>query len=173
MVPCEPCRKRAIPPLSDRKARCVRLPQGFRTSTNLAQKALIDGSRVYGFGPQEGKLVCIVLNLLGNAHPGGVTAGKAVMEQNRPPAGRSRLQEGRHLARMERVNTGVVVSSEEHHRGISRGRPDVLVGRVPEQIAELLFVLRGAIFRLPVRAHKKILVAQHIQQWISAPNSRK
>jgi hypothetical protein len=39
-------------------------------------------ARLPGFSPEERKLVCVVLDLLIHAHAGGVSTGKAVMQQN-------------------------------------------------------------------------------------------
>src|ERR1035437_8483575 len=92
------------------------------------------GGELCGFRPQEGKFVGVVLNLLLDADAGGVTAGKTVMEKDGPSTGRGRLQQSCHLACMERVHAGVVVSGKEHYRGIGCAGLDILVGRVLEQI---------------------------------------
>jgi hypothetical protein len=51
--------------------------------------------------------------LLLDGNPRGVASGKTVVEEDGPSAGRSRLQQGSHFARMERVNACVVVSGNE------------------------------------------------------------
>src|ERR1039458_2974023 len=102
----------------------------------------LDGGGVSGFRPQEGKFVGVVLNLLLGANAGGVTTGKTVMEKDGTSTGRGRLQQGCHLARMERIDAGVVVSGKKHYGRIGCAGFDILVGRVLEEISELSFVFR-------------------------------
>ena len=51
-------------------------------------------------------------------------------------------KQGRHLARVQRVDARIAVAGEEHHRGIGCAGLHVLIGRVLQQVGELLFVLR-------------------------------
>src|SRR5579863_303053 len=74
---------------------------------------------------------------------------------------------------MERVDALIAVAGKEHDGGKVRAGFDVLIGRVFEQVRKLLLVLCGAVFGDPVSAYKKLLVAQHVEQRISAPDSRK
>jgi hypothetical protein len=71
---------------------------------------------------------------------------------------------------VKRVDARIAVAGKEHHGRIGCATLYVVIGRVLEQIEELFFVFRGTVFRGPVRAHKKLLEAQHVQQRIAAPD---
>jgi len=62
------------------------------------------------FRPQERELVCGVLNFLIHADSRRVASLHAVMQQDGPAAGRRRLHQGRHFARMKGVHARVAVA---------------------------------------------------------------
>ncbi len=99
---------------------------------------LFGGGRGSCFGPEEAELVGIVLDLLVDADAGRVSAGEAVVEQNGTAAGRSGLEKCGHFAGVKRVDAGVAVAGEEHDGGIGGAGLYVVVGRVFEQVEELV-----------------------------------
>ena len=73
--------------------------------------------RLSRFCPQESELVCRILDFLFHAHAGGVPAGNAVVQKNWPPAGRIRLQQRRHLARVQRIHPRVAGAGKNSTAG--------------------------------------------------------
>ena len=63
------------------------------------------------------------------------------------------LHKGRHLARVQGIDAGIVVSGEEHDRGILPPGLHILVGRVFEEVGEILCLLRAAVLGGPEPAH--------------------
>ncbi len=120
--------------------------------------------RSAGFGPQEGQFVGVVLNLLLDADASRVAAREAVVKQYGPTAGGCRLQQCRHLARMQGIDARIAVAREKHDGRIIGARLHVLIGRVLVEIRKLLLVFGGAVFGGPVRTLLELLVAQHVQQ---------
>ena len=80
-------------------------------------------------------------------HPCAVAALEGVVQQDGTVAATGGLHEGGHLARVQRVDAGIVVAGEEHDGGILGSRLHVLVGRVFEQVGEL--PLRPPRCRIP------------------------
>src|ERR1035437_806924 len=73
---------------------------------------------------------------------------------------------------MERIDAGGAGAGEKHHGGVCRTRLYVVVGRVFQQVGELLFLVGGAVFGGPLRALKELLIAQHIEERIAAEYGR-
>src|ERR1035438_5974600 len=106
------------------------------------RSALLAMCWLCGFGPEEGKPVGIVLNLLVGTHTAAVSYRLARVEQDGPAAGGGRLQQGRHLTGVERVRKRIgFAASEKQDRRIGRSGLHVLVGRELEQMHKLLVVL--------------------------------
>ena len=76
-----------------------------------------------GFSPEKAELIGVVLDLLIHADARRVSTGETVVEQNGTIAFRRRLQKCSHLARMQRIDTGVAIAGEEHDCRIFRSRP--------------------------------------------------
>jgi hypothetical protein len=123
-----------------------------------------------GFGPEEGELIGIVLNLLLDADPGRVASAGAVVQKHGPPALRFELQQRRHLPCVKRVDPRVAVASEKHHGRIIRTLLHVLIRRLFVEIRKLLLLFGGTVLGGPVRALLELLIAEHIQKRIPAPD---
>ncbi len=65
---------------------------------------------------------------------------------------------------MQRVHAGVGIAGLEHHRRIFRAPFDVVVGRVLQDVGELLRVLRRAVLGHPQRRQLELVVADHVEQ---------
>ncbi len=73
-----------------------------------------------------------------------------------------RLEPGRHLPGVQRVDAGVVGTGHEQDRGIGGARPDVMVGRIGVKRLELGPVLDRSVFRDVEGAVGGELVPEHV-----------
>ena len=95
---------------------------------------------------------------------------QAVVQQDGASARACALHQGRHFAGVHRVDAGVAVAGEEEDGRIFGSGVDVLVGRILIDIRKILGILGGAVLGGPGAAHLEVLVAQHVEQRIAAPD---
>src|SRR6266568_8979072 len=72
---------------SSRKSHLSLLSKSLCVFRNCSRRDSLGWLRLSCFGPKKGEFVGVVLNLLFNAHSGGMSAGEAVVKQYRPTAG--------------------------------------------------------------------------------------
>src|ERR1700742_2898004 len=73
---------------------------------------------------------------------------------------------------MKRIDACIAIASEKHYGRISYSRLHVLVRRIAEKVTKLYFVICRSVFGGPVRPLQKMVVTQHIEQWVAAPHRR-
>ena len=94
-----------------------------------------------------------------------------VTQQNRAVRACGGLQQGRHLARVQRSDARVGIAGHEEHSGILGSGLNVLVGRVSVEPLELGRIVGGPLLRYPELCFHEFLIAQHVEQRIAADHS--
>src|SRR5260370_11502217 len=78
------------------------------------------------------------------------------------------LQTRSHFTGVQGSDAGVAIAGDEESGRIFCAVDDALIRRVGIEILELIGIFGAAVFGRPIRAVKKLLEAQHIQERISA-----